>query len=198
MFIFPHILRLLATHARQCLFTCPKWGVQKLEVARPARSRLVAVDILRADIFPVRVSKQRTKPFRRKVKSVAILSRRSPASVRQSIDLQCDSALLPFLISAFSIFIRSLSRMSSEPQSSGPRRWLASLSPSKIKVAGWFTPALATDWLAALILLIIGRHFADQAPFQQPIKPFLGDPTVSNCYCPFGPNLWLKIPLTFV
>jgi hypothetical protein len=42
-----------------------------------------------------------------------------------------------------------------------------------------YTSTVATDWLATLILLIIGRTLAAKKPFEQPIKPFLGDPTVS-------------------
>lgn len=86
--------------------------------------------------------------------------------------------------------------------SSGPRRWLSSVSPSNLKVASWFTPALATDWLASLILLVIGRRLADRQPFQQPIKPFVGDPTLQYDYVPVDQqtisgefNIWLTLML---
>jgi hypothetical protein len=50
----------------------------------------------------------------------------------------------------------------------------------KPSVPSWFTPALATDWLLAAVVLILDRKVLDVGePFQQPIEPFLGDPTVS-------------------
>ena len=47
------------------------------------------------------------------------------------------------------------------------------------KVPSWFTPAIAADWLLAFILLLIDNQVLEHAkPFEQPIKPYLGDPTV--------------------
>lgn len=67
----------------------------------------------------------------------------------------------------------------SSSTSSRVKDWFLSSPLARIKLAKWASPAVLTDWLASVILLVIGRHLADQLPFQQPIKPFLGDPTVS-------------------
>lgn len=55
------------------------------------------------------------------------------------------------------------------------------VSRKRLSVPSWFTPAIAADWLLAFILALIDNQVLEHAkPFEQPIKPYLGDPTVCS------------------
>jgi len=49
---------------------------------------------------------------------------------------------------------------------------------AKLSVPRWFTPAIATDWVVSVLMLAFDRVYLTKEPFQQPLKPFIGDPTL--------------------
>lgn len=72
-----------------------------------------------------------------------------------------------------------------------PAPSIQSTTLSGLKLPSWFTPAIATDWVVSVVLLVIDKELNLKAPFQQPIKPFLGDPTVSNLSQALCPPAWI-------
>jgi len=70
----------------------------------------------------------------------------------------------------------------------------------KLNIPRWFTPALATDWLISVVMLLIDRTYLNGPPFQQPLKPFIGDPSlqykhVYQEHVPGEVNTWLTLML---
>ena len=50
-----------------------------------------------------------------------------------------------------------------------------------LQVPSWFTPAIAADWLIAVVLMTVNKVFIENSlPFQQPLEAFIGDPTVRS------------------